>query len=79
MIFHSYFCSIITVKGEELHCLEMTHQLINEQRKEPLRIPHASHPTSRDCTDVKRSTDRLTGRSGKKILCFNEFIIILCK
>lgn len=69
MIFQFYFCSIITAKGEELQCLEMTHILINKQRKELLRFPHAPQPTSRACTDAKCSTDKLTDHSEKKILC----------
>lgn len=44
----------------------MTHQFIHEHRKEPLRIPHAPHPTSRACTDAKCSTDKLTDHSEKK-------------
>lgn len=70
MLLQFYFCSVITTKGEELHCLEMTHLLINEQRKEPLRIPHALHPTSRACTDAKCSTDKLTDHSEKKSRLF---------
>lgn len=58
----------------------MTHQLINEQKKETLRIPHVPHPTSGGWTDAKCSTAKLTDRSEKKNPpCFSEFIIILCK
>lgn len=44
----------------------MTHQLINEQKKETLRIPHAPHPTSGGWTDAKCSTAKLKLTAQKK-------------
>ena len=77
MIFQFYFCGIITVKGEELYCLKTTCQLIHEQRKEPLRIPHALQPISRPCTDAKCSTEKLSYQS-EKILFVSMNLQLFC-
>lgn len=77
MTFQFYFCGIITVKGEELYCLKMTYQLINEQWKEPLRIPHALQPICRACADAKCSTDKLSDQS-ENILFVSMNLQLFC-
>lgn len=77
MTFQFYFCDIITVKGEELYCPKMTCQLINEQWKGPLRIPHALQPIHRACTDAKCSTDKLSDQS-EKILFVSMNLQLFC-